>query len=290
MNLMVGELNASHLGVGGAPQPGLQPTPIGKLGLRFDRAEYENAGRLKITEIITLSPAEVVGGIRIGDYLVSVDGVPVQQGTNLDELLENKVGKRVPTAEVLSAATRRRIVEAWGTEPFDQYVTTEAGPIAGECPAHGGMHVLTDHVILEVEDARVLVTVLSSRTIPLLRYELADRVVLASDECPCGRPGPRIEAVLGRARDVLRIGGAVVHPTAVTAVLDTAAVAGWQVVQTGDHLQVLVVGPGAGFDGAALEAAVAAAVPGAVVDVEVVDALPHDAAGKAERFVSGGGR
>jgi tricorn protease len=57
MNLMVGELNASHLGVSGAP--GFTPTPIGKLGLRFDRNEYETNGRLKITEIITLSPAAV---------------------------------------------------------------------------------------------------------------------------------------------------------------------------------------------------------------------------------------
>jgi tricorn protease len=95
MNLMVGELNASHLGVGGAPQPGFQPVPVGKLGLRFDRNEFENAGRLKVTEIITLSPADVVREIKVGDYLLSVDGTQIGQGTNLDELLENKVGKRV---------------------------------------------------------------------------------------------------------------------------------------------------------------------------------------------------
>ena len=57
MNLMVGELNASHLGVFGAT--GFIATPIGKLGLRFDRNEYESNGRLQITEIITLSPADI---------------------------------------------------------------------------------------------------------------------------------------------------------------------------------------------------------------------------------------
>ncbi len=93
MNLMVGELNASHLGVSGAS--GFTPTPIGKLGLRFDRNEYETKGRLKITEIITLSPADIVKNIRVGDYLLSVDGVKINGVTNLDELLENKVGKRV---------------------------------------------------------------------------------------------------------------------------------------------------------------------------------------------------
>lgn len=93
MNLMVGELNASHLGVGGAS--GFNGTPIGKLGLRFDRSEYETNGRLKITEVITLSPAAVSKQINVGDYLLNVDGTRIDKTTNLDEILENKVGRRV---------------------------------------------------------------------------------------------------------------------------------------------------------------------------------------------------
>lgn len=93
MNMMVGELNASHLGVGGAT--GFTATTVGKLGLRFDRSEYETSGRLKITEIITLSPAAVTKGIAAGDYLLSIDGAKITAGVNIDELLEGKVGKRV---------------------------------------------------------------------------------------------------------------------------------------------------------------------------------------------------
>jgi C-terminal processing protease CtpA/Prc len=93
MSLMVGELNASHLGVGGQPQ--FTPAPVGKLGLRFDRNEYESNGNLKITEVITLGPAAVAKTINVGDYLLSVDATKIGAGTNLDELLENKVGKRV---------------------------------------------------------------------------------------------------------------------------------------------------------------------------------------------------
>jgi Tol biopolymer transport system component/C-terminal processing protease CtpA/Prc len=93
MSLMVGELNASHLGVQG--NPGFTATPIGKLGLRFDRNEYETSGRLKITEIIALSPVDITRSAKVGDYLLSIDGVQADARTNLDELLENKVGKRV---------------------------------------------------------------------------------------------------------------------------------------------------------------------------------------------------
>ncbi|CAN5482470.1 S41 family peptidase [soil metagenome] len=93
LSLMVGELNASHLGVN-APGGTLQPS-TGRLGLRFDPAEYERAGRLRVTEVIALSPAAVTGQIRPGDYLLAVDGTPITARTNLDELLAFKINRRV---------------------------------------------------------------------------------------------------------------------------------------------------------------------------------------------------
>lgn len=89
--LMVGELNASHSGVSGpAPQ-----YYVGKLGLGYDKDEYENIGRLKITEVVALGPADLSDKIRIGDYLSAVDGVAVTAKTNIDQLLENKTNKLV---------------------------------------------------------------------------------------------------------------------------------------------------------------------------------------------------
>lgn len=112
MNLMVGELNASHLGVGAPVNPAAQPTPIGKLGLRFDREEYERTGRLKITEIIALSPAAIVQNIKVGDYLLSADGVKIDGKTNLESVMENKAGKRVvvSVSSEASGAKKRDVV------------------------------------------------------------------------------------------------------------------------------------------------------------------------------------
>ncbi|MEP6847364.1 MAG: LpqB family beta-propeller domain-containing protein, partial [Acidobacteriota bacterium] len=93
MNLMVGELNSSHSGVGGPS--GFNGSPIGKLGLRFGQAEYENNGRLKVSEIITLGPVDIMRSVKVGEYLISVDGVKIDGTRNLDELLENKVNRRV---------------------------------------------------------------------------------------------------------------------------------------------------------------------------------------------------
>ena len=94
LNLMMGELNASHLGASGGGGGG-QPSNNGRLGLFFDRQEYETAARLKVTAVVPLGPAAISKSIKPGDYLVSVDGVAVAGSTNLDEQLMHKVGRRV---------------------------------------------------------------------------------------------------------------------------------------------------------------------------------------------------
>jgi tricorn protease len=107
--LMLGELNASHSGIS-APFAGTQ-FPTGRLGLRFDRAEYESAGRLRVSEIIPLSPAALAKQIKPGDYLLAVDATPITARTNLDELLNFKVNRRVSLTVASSAdgAPRREV-------------------------------------------------------------------------------------------------------------------------------------------------------------------------------------
>ena len=92
MKLMIGELNASHSGANG---PSFSPqTNVGRLGLRFDRGEYERAGKLRVTETLTLSPA-ALAHIMPGDFVLSVDAVRIDARTNLDSLLLNKINRRV---------------------------------------------------------------------------------------------------------------------------------------------------------------------------------------------------
>jgi tricorn protease len=94
LNLMVGELNSSHMGVAAPQAAGGGPT-VGKLGLRFDAAEYEASGRFKIAEVIPHGPADVTRALRAGEYLVAVDGVRLGSSTNLDRVLSHTVNRRV---------------------------------------------------------------------------------------------------------------------------------------------------------------------------------------------------
>jgi tricorn protease len=110
LQLMIGELNASHLGAS-APA-GTNQVTTGRLGLRFDRREYEVSGHLKITEVIALTPAAIPGNIKVGDYLVAVDGRAIGGHTNLDEVLSYKIGRRVvlTIASVADGAATREVV------------------------------------------------------------------------------------------------------------------------------------------------------------------------------------
>ncbi|RYF92389.1 MAG: peptidase S41, partial [Chitinophagaceae bacterium] len=93
LNLMVGELNASHSGVSG-PAAGAGFV-TGKTGLRFNSKEYETNGNFKIDEVINLSPASLMGNIKTGEYLIAIDDKKLEVSDNIDLLLANKIGKRV---------------------------------------------------------------------------------------------------------------------------------------------------------------------------------------------------
>jgi tricorn protease len=106
LNLIVGELNASHLGAN-APQDQTR-TSTGRIGVRFDREEYERSGRLRVNEVISLSPADVAK-IRAGETIVSIDGQSITPTANFDQLLDYKIGKRVAVGVAGADGTRRDV-------------------------------------------------------------------------------------------------------------------------------------------------------------------------------------
>ena len=101
LSLMIGEMNASHMGISAPPAPGLPTAQTGKLGLEFDRAAYEQRGQLRVTAVIPNAAAALTENIKPGDYILAVDGVAITPNVSLDSVLAYKVGKRV----VLSVAS-----------------------------------------------------------------------------------------------------------------------------------------------------------------------------------------
>lgn len=117
------------------------------------------------------------------------------------------------TAEVLTDAMREAMESAFGCKVFNQYGSREIPNIACEC-RHGRMHVFTDMVWLESVNDRLLVTSLTNRLMPMIRYENGDAGRLLEGTCTCGLPFPLMEMGLCRSNDfILAPDGRRLHPS-----------------------------------------------------------------------------
>lgn len=136
-------------------------------------------------------------------------------------------------SEGCSIEMRSKIEDALGLFATDNYGMSELmGPgVAGECEKRCGMHVAEDHFIPEIVDAKTLepvphgesgelvITTLTKRGIPLIRYRTKDISRLYYDQCECGRTHVRMEKIMGRTDDMLKIRGVNVFPTQIESVL-----------------------------------------------------------------------
>ncbi|HEB60998.1 MAG TPA: peptidase S41 [Phycisphaeraceae bacterium] len=91
-NMLLGELNASHLGLYGPNPENKWKQPVGYLG-----AEYQpTPNGYRITGIYSNGPLDLgENGPRVGDILVEVDGVKVPADAVLDKAMLGKVGQQV---------------------------------------------------------------------------------------------------------------------------------------------------------------------------------------------------
>ncbi len=100
MMLMIGDLDASHLGVSAPPGTGGGPT-TGRLGLDFDAAAHGLDGTLRIASVVPLGPAALTRTLAVGDVIAGVNGQAVTPTSTLSRMLDGTVGRRV----VLSVRT-----------------------------------------------------------------------------------------------------------------------------------------------------------------------------------------
>jgi phenylacetate-CoA ligase len=134
-----------------------------------------------------------------------------------------------PWTEGLRAALER----AFGLHAYDIYGLSEiVGPgVAGECERRDGLHVCDDHFLPEIIDpatgavrppgheGELVLTTLTKRAIPMVRYRTGDLTSLTTEPCLCGRTSARIARIKGRADDMLIIKGVNLYPSEVEATL-----------------------------------------------------------------------
>jgi phenylacetate-CoA ligase len=208
----------------------------------------------------------------------------------------------ISNAEPLFAYQRQVIRQAFRCPVYNTYSMSEMVCAASECE-HGTMHLWPESGIWEVldddsdgpvapgETGRLVATGLVNPDIPLIRYEVGDRVAMApaKTKCACGRTLPVLKSVEGRSDDMIiapggrRIGR--LDPVFKSGLPIVEA----QVVQDApDHLLVRVV-PADGF-GPTTEEAILEALQETVgpmrATVERIRSIPRGANGKFKAVVS----
>lgn len=205
-------------------------------------------------------------------------------------------------SEQLSAETRALAERAFGTQVIDVFGTFETDNIAYQCAARDGYHITTDCVVLEIirdgrpvphgEEGDIVVTVLGNRTHPFIRYNLRDRGVLSTRPCSCGRPFPLLEAIQGRADDLIVLaGGQRRSARDVLRHLARIAVAAqhYQLHQLDVGRFELLVVPSRRFAAAdkdSLMNIIGSMLAPAKLELRVVDAIAQDRSGKRRAFIS----
>jgi phenylacetate-CoA ligase len=137
-------------------------------------------------------------------------------------------------AEPWTERMRTEIDAGLGVRCTNIYGLSEiVGPgVSCECvEERSGSHVNEDHFLPEIVDPEtgeplpegdegvLILTTLTKRALPLVRYWTGDICSLTTAPCSCGRTLVRMSAILGRTDDMLIVRGVNVYPSQVGAVL-----------------------------------------------------------------------
>lgn len=128
---------------------------------------------------------------------------------------------------------RRRIANELGVELYDIYGLTEVyGPGIGmSCDKQCGMHYWDDFVYFEIIDPKtgevlpdgsygeLVITTLKKQGAPLIRYRTHDLTRIIPGECACGSKFPRIDILIGRSDDMVKVKGVNIYPGQIEDVL-----------------------------------------------------------------------
>ena len=128
---------------------------------------------------------------------------------------------------------RQRISEELGIELYDIYGLTEIyGPGIGiSCKFDQGMHYWDDYIYIEIidpvtlkpvpdgEPGEIVITTLVKEGAPLIRYRTHDLSRIIPGTCPCGSPFPRLDIIMGRTDDMIKIKGVNVFPSQIEEIL-----------------------------------------------------------------------
>jgi phenylacetate-CoA ligase len=208
----------------------------------------------------------------------------------------------ITSSEVLDDTLKTRVLSDLNVEFFNFYTSTEFAELASDCPAHEGLHVNADQLIVECLDEDggpaepgrpgvVVVTSLYGFVMPFIRYCLGDICTPLGGLCSCGSSFPLIGAPLGRQDDLLRLpSGKILSPMNLAlVVMKVDGIDQYRYTQESlNHFVLQLVlwkHPGDSTLARVRKEVLEYLGEPVSLDVQIVDRLPEDK-GKFRRFIS----
>ena len=221
----------------------------GALGLHYG-AERVGASVIPISGVNTRRQVKIMQDFKTTalmctpSYALSIADTIMEMGINVNSL-SLKYG--LFGAEPWSESMRHELQEKLKIVATDNYGLSEvmSPGVAGECSERNGLHINEDHFLVEVVDpenleplpegktGELVITTLTKEAFPVIRFRTRDLTSLITEPCSCGRTFVRMNKVMGRTDDMIKIRGITVFPSQIESVL-------FEIEGTEPHYQIIL--------------------------------------------------
>lgn len=156
----------------------------------------------------------------------------IRQQPGVPEGLELKT--LILAGDAISDADRRMLEQTLRVKVWMHYGLSEVpGPaMAFECQEQQGLHINEDHFLAEIINpetgepsapgvsGELVLTTLTTRALPLIRFKTGDKAKFFNEQCRCGRSLQRIQWWGERTDEIINIDGVTVHGRLIVANLE----------------------------------------------------------------------
>ena len=170
-----------------------------------------------------LSSFEETSKLMINHSVNSIVGMPVEILALGKYIKQNKLPIEIKSillsADMVNDTFINEIKKVYNCEVFNHFGMTEAGlGVAVDCEYHKGMHIRENDLLMEIvnpitkepvnkgESGEILITTLTRKAMPLIRYATGDICSFVKDECNCGSVLNRLDKIKYRMDDRAPVG------------------------------------------------------------------------------------
>lgn len=189
-----------------------------RMGISVVRAGSKNLNTQ--LEILNEFPINTIVGVPsnlIKLYSYGEDNGKVKSFSKIKKLV--LIGESIREKDFILSQLGQRLYQCFpNAKLYSTYANTETCTSFCECEKGEGGHLHPDLAYIEIldhnnksvragQEGRLVITTFGCQSMPLIRYDTGDLTYIIDAPCKCGRNSLRIGPILGRKKNILKVGG-----------------------------------------------------------------------------------